>query len=231
MESKPMNEHETRSTGTFVLIGCGSAKRDPEDDEDLEEAYLTPEEDYVDEPMWQAKDLYTSGYFGLKNEYREYMTEWDTELDGHASAILSAEFGIVYPDTPLPYYDTNAKKLPKQEAPPDAPDLRPDGEPVETKADAWARKVAGELETWTQLGVTDNSGQSMCDRLLILAGETNYTGPLRERGTFDGLSNLDHTGPGLAVEPEFPFNEIDASGIGDQMGWLGDVNEKLSETT
>jgi hypothetical protein len=224
--SSPYTE---RRDGTFVVIGCGSAKRNPNDDSDLADAVWTPEEHDVEVPYWRAQDLYTSSYFRLKRDYAERMTDWTDRDEDKAWAILSAEYGLVLPDQPIPYYDTNAKDLPNQPPSNDAPDTRPDGNPIKNRADEWAYDVAQNLEAWTQLFAKNSESESRCQRLLILAGDTHYTGPLRKRGAFNGLANISRTSPGLAVEPEFPFNEIDAAGIGEQMGWLSETNKRLTE--
>lgn len=107
-------------TRTFALVGCGKAKKD--------------------DPA-PAADLYTSSYFGLKRKWAEENAErW---------AILSAKYGIVFPDTEIPPYDVTV------------------GDP-DHDADDWARKVDAQLLTL---------GWRNVDEVAVLAG-SRYTDPL-----------------------------------------------------
>jgi len=87
---------------TVALVGCGNAKQAPEDC-----------------PV-PAKDLYTSGYFGLKWEHARRETD--------DQAILSAKFGVLLPTARTPWYD----------------------ETLETNAESrvWAVETAPELRAW-----------------------------------------------------------------------------------
>lgn len=68
------------------LVGCGSAKRD--------------------DPS-PARDLYTSGYFSKKREYAEELADrW---------YVLSAEHGILLPDSTIDPYDTSIDDLDQEE--------------------------------------------------------------------------------------------------------------------
>lgn len=72
--------------GTLVLIGCGKAKRDPDDPADLHLASVGPDEALRPPggptgPAWQAQYLYTSTYFAAKREFAETVTTWAGEPD------------------------------------------------------------------------------------------------------------------------------------------------------
>ena len=77
---------------TFVIVGCGSAKRERE----LEPGTLRVK-------RYPAKDLYTSTYFGKKREYAETV--------GDQWMILSAEHGLFPPDEEIKPYDTTIDDL------------------------------------------------------------------------------------------------------------------------
>lgn len=196
--------------GTFVLVGCGKQKRD------------------TDEPV-EVRDLYTSTYSGLKRRYAEAATQWAREASHqrNAWAILSAEHGILLPRIEVEPYETTVEDL---DAP--APEHRrnrnrPDGEPVETLIDLWAKRVASGLESWLNWPFrSDNDPrESPCKRLIVLAGG-RYVAPLEARGAFRG--NARHSmGYGLPAKPEFPFRTEDLNGIGEQMAWLKQEAERL----
>lgn len=228
--------------GTFVLVGCGAAKRDPGNPVDVHEAVIGPDEsfgqDWTDEtgPAWKGKDLYTSTYFGVKRDFAEKATQWARQRDGWAWSILSAEHYILPPWKPVKPYDTTINDLgddytndnhiatfPYQR--------RPDGEALVTELDKWVTMVAISLQRW--LTMFDDAGASphgsgTLRTLLVLAGQ-DYVEPLRERGAFDGLGNIRDAHYGIQVEPTFLFEEIDADGIGEQMAWLSDAVSQLEE--
>ncbi|WP_134672653.1 DUF6884 domain-containing protein [Halorussus marinus] len=79
-------------TKRFVIVGCGSAKRDRE----LEPGTLF-------EKRWPARDLYTSNYFGLKREYAEER--------GDQWMILSALHGLIPPTEEIKPYDVTIDDL------------------------------------------------------------------------------------------------------------------------
>lgn len=70
-----------REAGDVVaIVGCGSAKRDLEDDEAV-----------------PIEDLYTSGYFAKKREFAEELSDrW---------YVLSAEYALVKPWLPVEHYE------------------------------------------------------------------------------------------------------------------------------
>lgn len=225
--------------GSIALIGCGKAKRDVTDDDDLEEAVVAPgvEDRFtgLEGPLWEAQDLYTSTYFTLKNNLAELVGQWFGGPTSHGYAILSAEHDIVEPNELLAPYDTTVDDLgddpdnPQHQA--SAPHLRPDGEYVVTEMDLWASEVAIRLTRWVSRFSTNGDGiGDDAETLLVFTG-SSYLEPLRERGVFEyGTSRMsDHDGMGseLDLDVRFVFDEIDASGIGKQMGWLSDQIDRL----
>ncbi len=105
----------------LVLVGCGAAKRD--------EAV-------------EARNLYTSNYFALKRRYAERSGEW---------RVLSAEHGLVHPETVLEPYDTVVDDLDTEET------------------EAWAEDVTDDLRELVDA----------VDEVVVLAG-ASYIDPLRE---------------------------------------------------
>jgi len=77
---------------TFVIVGCGSAKRDRE----LEPGTLRVK-------RYPAKDLYTSTYFQKKRAYAETV--------GDQWIILSALHGLLPPDEQIKPYDVSIDDL------------------------------------------------------------------------------------------------------------------------
>jgi len=233
--------------GTFVLVGCGAAKRDPNDPLDVHEAVVGPDESFGQNwtaetgPAWKAKDLYTSTYFGVKRDFAEMATQWARQRDGWAWSILSAEHHILPPWKPVKRYDTTIDDLgddyTNDDHLADFPyERRPDGKPLVTELDKWTTMVAFGLQRW--LTMFDEAGASpfgsgTARNLLVLAGK-DYVEPLRERGAFDGLGNIRDAHYGIQIEPTFLFEEIDADGIGEQMAWMSDamsqVEKRRSET-
>ncbi|MFD2655320.1 DUF6884 domain-containing protein [Gracilibacillus thailandensis] len=70
---------------TLAVIGCGNAKRDE---------------------ATEARDLYTSNYFGLKREYGEHFAD--------RLVILSAEHGLVWGKRTIDPYDTTIDDVDRQ---------------------------------------------------------------------------------------------------------------------
>lgn len=83
-------------TETFVIVGCGSAKRPAE---------LVP--GTLRTKSWPAKDLYTSTYFRKKREFAEVV--------GDQWMILSAEHGLIPPGSEIRPYDTSIDDLDNEE--------------------------------------------------------------------------------------------------------------------
>jgi len=228
--------------GTLVLVGCGKAKRDPEDPVDLHEAVVGPDEKVRKHgpsgPAWRAEDLYTSTYFSAKREFAETVTQWASGRDGWPWSILSAEHDVLPPWKPVPPYDTTIDDLGGDETNPDHwvrnsyNRRRPDGREIVTELDKWAASVATGLARWTACFREQGAPRSECDAntLLVLAGE-KYVEPLRDRGVFEyGISRMTgdpNHGFTLPVETRFLFEEIDAGGIGEQMAWLSDAVDRL----
>lgn len=87
--NRQSNELPRARDDILVIVGCGSAKQDLEEDETV-----------------PARDLYTSNFAHLKRDYG----------DAHGGMrILSAEHGIVRPDTEIGYYDTHISDLSDRE--------------------------------------------------------------------------------------------------------------------
>ena len=226
---------------TLVLVGCGAAKRDPTDDADLHAATIQPDETWGghDGPLWRAEDLYTSTYFQVKRELAETLTHWtdagEDTLGGWA--VLSAEHGILPHWQPVAPYDTTIEDLGTDPTEPDhrvdnpLGRRRPDGREIVTKMDHWTATVATGLARWLasfrDAGRPDDATPTS---LVVLAG-SSYVEPLQDRGVFEyGISRLGadpNTGWTLPIEPRFLFDEIDAGGIGEQMGWMSDAIDRL----
>lgn len=120
-------------TNAFVIVGCGSAKQD------------TPAE---------AQHLYTSTYFAKKREYAvEFGDNW---------RVISAEHGLIKPDTIIEPYDTHITDL------------------TEDELDALAHTVGITLIDWIAETIAANAPVS---EIIILAGRS-YLDPLQERDTF-----------------------------------------------
>ncbi|WP_135363465.1 DUF6884 domain-containing protein [Halosimplex halophilum] len=225
--------------GTFVLVGCGAAKRDPDDALDVHEAVVGPDEtvgpSWSDEtgPAWRAKDLYTSTYFGVKRDFAEMATQWARQRDGWAWSILSAEHYILPPWEPVKPYDTTIDDLGDDHTNDDhltdfPYQRRPDGQPLVTELDKWVYMVAVGLQRWLTMfdGIASPHGGGTLRNLIVLAGK-DYVEPLRERGAFDGLGNIREGCQRIQVEPTFLFEEIDADGIGEQMAWMSDAMSQV----
>lgn len=135
--------------GTLVLIGCGSAKRHPDDRADLATAAVQPGETcYLNGvetsgPAWQARDLYTSPYYRVKREFAELVSQWARDHPNEASpwAILSAEHGILPPWKVVARYETELDDIGGDETDPDHwvrntyARRRPDGREIVTERD------------------------------------------------------------------------------------------------
>lgn len=228
---------------TFVLVGCGADKRDPEDPTDRHLATVGPDETVgigpggERGPAWRAEDLYTSTYFALKRQLAEAVTTWapgPMEEHGPAWAVLSAEHGVVYPFQDLTPYDTTIEDLgddPTNEAHWCATGQRlPSGRAVVTELDSWADRVYWKLRSWVRHTFRERSIDPYDYRsrtLLVLAGQ-RYIEPLREREVFAHLGDFGHDGvPDLPITVRFLFEEIDAEGIGEQMAWLSEAVDRL----
>jgi len=231
-------------SGTLVLVGCGKSKRDPGDPTDVHLAEVDPGVNlgpsWSDEtgPAWRAEDLYTSTYFSTKRELAETVTQWDGDPDTTPWAILSAEYDLLWPWEVVTPYDTTIDDLG------DDPTIedhlvgnsvgrrRPDGREIVTEMDQWASMVAYGLSRWLSMH-REKGGTpwtSEASTLLVLAGQ-DYIEPLRERGVFEyGISRMAgnvNDVHELPVNVRFLFEEIDAGGIGEQMGWMSEAIDAL----
>ena len=239
------NLEQVHLDGTLVLIGCGKAKRDPEDPGDLSAAVVGPDEQVRGElgpsgPAWEARDLYTSAYFEAKREFAETVTRWTGDAKT-GWAILSAEHGVVEPWQPLTWYDKSVEDIGSDPANPDHRVTnpfgrrRPDGREVVTEMDQWASKVASCLMRWVS-SYRDQDAKPWeynPNTLLVLAGQ-KYLEPLHERGVFEyGISRM--TGDvnqfrSFPFDTRYLFENIDAGGNGEQMAWLQDAISRLPVT-
>lgn len=238
-----------KQAGPLVLIGCGKAKRHPNDDHDVKKAVIGPNDSvqdspYADEsPAWAARDLYTSAYFGKKRNFAETVTEWASDRLTPAWAILSAEHGIIFPDEIVSRYNTTVDDLGTDpENPEDRVSIdnianqprRPDGKVVATEMDMWAHDVATTLSSWVKsfqpLDMADPQSRQGATNLLVLAGQ-RYLDPLRERGTFtygsSRIYRVSDSKSGLPIQTRFLFEEIDAGGNGEQMRWLDNAVQRI----
>jgi len=117
-------------TPRIALVGCGAAKQD------LDAGETVP-----------AKELYTSNYFALKREYAETCCdEW---------RILSAEHGLLDPETKIEAYDAS---------------LNPQSDSYigDYEAGVWAVETAQSISVWTSYKIPYT-------HYVVLAGE-DYVG-------------------------------------------------------
>lgn len=229
---------------TLVLVGCGKDKRDPNDPTDLHLASVGPDEPMTDipggetGPAWRSEDLYTSTYFGVKREFAELVTSWARGYDAGPWSVLSAEHGAVQNWELLKPYDTTIEDLGGDPTNPDHHvrnpfcRRRPDGQEIVTEMDHWAAKVATNLCRWVASYRPRRAKpwENDANELLVLAGK-KYIEPLQERGVFEyGISRMTgdpNQGPKFPLQTRFLFDEIDAGGIGEQMGWMSEVIGQL----
>lgn len=244
-DRKQTDREEVYLDGTLVLVGCGKAKRDPDDPLDLHAASTAPNEPMSSlpgadtGPAWRAEDLYTSTYFGVKREFAEIVTAWARGYDGGPWGILSAEHGVVPHWQELKPYDTSIDDI--GDDPFNADHRvesnafgrrRPDGQEIVTEMDKWAATVATSLCKWVA-GFREQGAAPWtndANELLVLAGQ-DYIAPLRERGVFEyGISRMSgnpNEGFKFPLEPRYLFEVIPAGGNGEQMGWMSEAIERL----
>ena len=140
----------------FVIVGCGSAKRDPA----LEPGTLRPK-------RWEARELYTSTYFAKKFRYAEEI--------GDQQAILSAEHGLLYPWERIEPYDTSIDDL-------DDAELEGWADLVITELEEW---TSWELSNGTdEIDVEILAGQSYLEPLRstldLIRGPITFSYPFDE---------------------------------------------------
>ena len=236
---KDTDRAEIYLDGTLVLVGCGKAKRDPEDPQDLHQAVVGPDESTDlgrEGPLWRAEDLYTATYSNIKREFAETVTRYDEDGDAPEWAILSAEHEILYPWQKVAPYNTTVTDLDDDPTNPEhrvgMPGRRPDGQEIVTEMDQWASMVAYGLARWLAMHRDRKAAphSTNASTLLVLAGQ-DYIQPLRERGVFEyGASRMSgdpNDAYELDVSVRYLFEEIDAGGIGEQMGWLSAAIDRL----
>lgn len=234
---------------TLVLVGCGGQQRDPENDVDVHQAVVGPDEQVhgvlEDGPAWEARDLYTRRDFPVKREFAEAVTSWKPGEDSYSCgwAILSAEHGVVEPGKPVTPYETTIEDIGADPTNEDhwhtgvtlGNGRRPDGREVVTEMDYWAQKVAIDLERWVS-GHHDNLRNDPREKqftLLVLAAQA-YVEPLRERGVFEygssrTLGDPNDTRFSVPVVPRYLYEEIGADTIDDQIAWLSDAISRFAD--
>lgn len=243
-DEQDTDQKEIYLDGTLVLVGCGKAKRSPDDPNDLHLASTGPEEQMGKLPQsdtgpaWRAEDLYTSTYFGVKRDFAEVVTNWAQSYDAGPWGVLSAEHAVVPHWQELKPYDTSIDDIGDDPTNPDhhvsnsLGRRRPDGREIVTEMDQWAAAVAASLCKWVAgfRGRRADPWENDANELLVLAGQ-DYIEPLRERGVFEygiarqtGNPNEGYTFP---LQTRFLYEEIPAGGNGEQMGWMSSVIEKL----
>lgn len=231
--------------GTLVLIGCGQAKRDPDNETDLHLAAVGEDEQIrmhgPTGPAWEARDLYTSSYFSAKRELAETVTGWANDYDASPWGIISAKHNILQPWELVTPYDTSIKDLGGDETNPDHwvdvdyPPRRPDGREIVTEKDYWAAMTAFDLAKWVssfrEMGA--RPGQNDANSLLVVAGQ-DYVDALRDRGVFEyGISRMTgdpNEGTKMPLNTRFLFEEIEQDGIHDQMSWLSDAIDRIDDS-
>lgn len=141
-----------------VVVGCGSSK--------------------ADEPA-AACDLYTSSYFSSKRMYAELADDWK---------IMSAEHGLVRPETELEPYD-----------------MHPDHDDFDR--DEYVARLGSQIAR----GAFDDAD------LVVLILSMEYTALFAD-AMYEAYEQITASAdPFYIVEP---FEHINASGMGDQMGWM-----------
>jgi hypothetical protein len=188
-----IQEHRDRDPVRFVAVGCSGSKH--------EEPEFMP-----------ARERYSSGYWTVKRRYGEAFGEHD-DTDQVYWRIISAEYGLLHPDTPIEDYETTPEQL--EGVPVDSDARLPNGDAVTTLLDQWAVTVYDGLQEWLHWlagGVDPRDAE-----LEVLLGRP-YRDRLEARDVFDSLR-----APGdLTVS--FPFQEVEQAqgGNGNQMDWMTD---------
>lgn len=178
-----VDEHRDRDPLRVALMGCSGSKND------------------VDRPV-PARELYSSGYWTVKERYGEAADDW---------RVLSAEHAVLDPDAEIAYYERTPSDL--RGIPVDSDERLPNGDPVRDRLDHWALRVYNGLTRW--LGEVADGVDPRDVDLQVCVGE-KYRDPLEARGVFDRL----RTSADLSVS--FPFQEEPeaAGGMGPQMEWM-----------
>jgi len=119
---------------------------------------------------------------------------------GDQWAILSAEHGLLAPTEKVKPYETSIDDL--------------DAEAL----DELAHEVGMDLTDWVHWVLTQGDEVDV-DRIVVLAGK-RYLEPLRERDVFE---------TGFDVSVEYPLQQSDLGGIGEQMSWLKECTEAVQQ--
>lgn len=186
-------EYRDRDPLTLVAVGCSGSKHE-------------------DDGTMPARDRYKRGYWTCKRRYGETI--------GDDWLIISAEHGVLDPETPIEYYERTPDDL--QGIPVDSDARLPSGDDVTTLLDQWALDVYEGLSAW--LSSVAGGVDPRDVELEVLLGR-NYRDPLDARGVFDAL----RVRGDLSVR--FPFQEVEQArgGQGYQMGWMTDAVDAATE--
>lgn len=189
-----IDAHRDRQPLTLAAVGCSGSKHE-------------------DDGLLPARDRYKRAYWVCKRRYGDVVADdWQ---------IISAEYGLLDPDQPIPYYERTPEDL--RGVPVDSDQRLPTGEPVRTLLDRWALDVHEALAQWL-----DDVAGGLDPRdveLEVLVGR-RYKEPLEERGVFDRLRAP------ASLSVVWPFQEVEQAqgGNGNQMGWLSDMVDAAAAT-
>ncbi len=159
--------YRDREPLTLVAVGCSGSK-------------------HPDDGPMPARERYKGSYWAGKRRYYETI--------GDAGQIISAEHGLLHPETPIEDYERTPDDL--RGVPIDSDHRLPSGDGVSTLLDRWALDVFEGLVEWL-----DDAAGGIDPRdveLEILLGR-DYRDPLEERGVFDALNTRG------TLEISFPF--------------------------
>lgn len=159
----------------------------------------------------EARNLYTSNYFQIKRQFAEAATNWipDATHRGNGWMILSAKHLIWPPRLELEPYNRTIEDL------------------DEDDRDAWAKRINAALIDWLRSPFrADEPEDSPCKNLIVLAGQ-KYIEPLLERDAFTAGEKHNY---GVPTVPQFPLQESDLGGIGEQMAWLKEMIDVVDST-
>jgi len=189
-----IDTYRDREPLTLVAVGCSGSK-------------------FEDNDLLPAAERYKGSYWRAKRRYGELL--------GDDWRIISAEFDVLDPTRPIPYYERTPADL--RGIPVDHDARLPSGADVTTLLDRWALAVYDGLATWIAEvagGVDPRDVQ-----LQVLLGR-DYREPLDDRGVFEALR-----GPG-SISVSFPFQEVEQAqgGMIQQIGWMGDAADAAVAT-
>ena len=192
-----LEDHRDRDATHLVAVGCSGDKYEPDG-------------------RVPARELYKSGYWTCKQNYGEDMGQADGDVGWR---IISAEHDVLHPDKEIAYYERTPSD--HEGIPVQSDDHLPNGDPVETKLDAWARDVYEGLTAW--INSVEDQHDPRDVELEILLGR-KYRRRLENRGVFSAVS----ASGDLSVS--FPFQEEDAcsGGMGNQMSWMNETRKAAS---